>query len=65
MKWKQIKDIFTLAKNWSEVFKSFIVWQQSKEKERKIYIELDSFNSCLVGDPAHPGITKLVKSLIK
>ena len=60
-----MKDMFTLAKNWSEVFKSYLVWQQSKEKERKIYRELDAFNTNLVGDPAHPGITKLVRSLIK
>lgn len=27
LKWKRLKDIFTLVKNWSEVFKSLIVWQ--------------------------------------
>jgi hypothetical protein len=32
-----IKDIITLAKNWTEVFKSIIIWYRSIAKEKKIY----------------------------
>ena len=55
--------MFTLAKNWTEVFKSMIVWYRSVAKERRIYHELAQFDSAVVGDA--PGTTKLVRSLIK
>lgn len=29
LKWKRAKDMFTLIKNWLEVFKSIIVWMES------------------------------------
>ncbi len=42
--------MFTLVKNWSEVFKSLIVWQQSIFKEKKIFEELDQYDNKKVGD---------------
>jgi hypothetical protein len=50
LKWKRLKDMFTLVKNWSEVFKSLIVWQQSIFKEKKIFEELDQYDNKKVGD---------------
>lgn len=37
LKWKMIKDMITLAKNWTEVFKSLIIWYRTVEKEKKLY----------------------------
>ena len=61
-----MKDIITLAKNWTEVFKSIIVWYRSIEKEARIYKELQQYDNKIVGDCGrNPHITKLVRSLIK
>ena len=69
VKWKQVKDMFTLAKNWTEVFKSLIIFYRSMQKERKIFEQLEQYDSCVVacreGQEDPHLITKLVRSLIK
>ena len=59
--------MFTLAKNWTEVCKSIIIWIRSVENEKKIYSELEQFDGSMVStvDGANPQIVKLVRSLIK
>lgn len=81
VKWKMIKDMITLAKNWTEVFKSLIKWYRSIQKEKKLYKELEEYQDYIVGPNQGPAfmvfftvqqaqemgekITKLVRSLIK
>ena len=63
MKWKRLKDIFTLTKNWSEVVKSIIIWYQAVQEEKRINLELKKYANQVVGLDA--ATTKLVKDLIK
>lgn len=63
MKWKRLKDIFTLAKNWSEVIKSIIIWYKAVQEEKRINKELKKYSNQVVGLDA--ATTKLVKDLIK
>lgn len=52
LKWKRLKDIFTLAKNWVEVVKSIIIWYQAVQEEKKINKELRKYYHQVVGlDP--------------
>lgn len=41
VKWKRIKDLFTLVKNWASLIKSLLVWYRSIMQEKKIIEELD------------------------
>ncbi|CDW81009.1 pex11 domain containing protein [Stylonychia lemnae] len=63
MKWKRLKDIFTLAKNWSEVIKSIIIWYYAVQEENRINEELSKLENQVVG--LDQRTTKLVKDLIK
>ena len=48
LKWKQLKDIFTLAKNWAEFVKSIIIWHRSVKKENEIDKKLEVYDTFLV-----------------
>lgn len=49
LKWKIIKDSITLAKNWTEVCKSLIIWYRTVEKEKKLYKQLEEYDAFIVG----------------
>ena len=63
LKWKRLKDIITLAKNWVEVAKSVIIWYFAVQEEERINEELMKHENQVVG--LDPKTTKLVKDLIK
>lgn len=63
LKWKRLKDMFTLAKNWVEVVKSIIIFYQAVQEEKRINRELRKYYDQVVG--LTPETTKLVKDLIK
>lgn len=53
VKWKRIKDMFTLGKNWAEVFKSIIIWYKSTIREQEIYEEMNKYDNQVVGVDQH------------